>query len=593
MKTTRIAVPTLFFVIHASFALAQGPVDPTGNFRIEGATRGQRQVRGIWEGIGKVLRSCVSTRNACGLAPDELALAQSIAGQLAGDRPSGPISFVSGRASPGTFDSNAGEVHRIAHTGGTPDSPVLFNSDLIDSPLIPPSEAIGIIIHELGHHAGGEDTADRPLDRLGAKVARWFDSNSQRLSLADSGHPEFEVLFFQPPSGKWTEILLQISDAAQAWELSSAKQSALVFGCDAKVSHVSNLRWSDLGDWNPDEGIKRIRVLGELQADCTPNRFFELRLALRTSARTQAEGWAKGQITWIPELTSVSATEDPEDVSPLSQDLKIIEVRSDQKSLRGGQTWRITAVVENTRPQPLLSCGGNFTSDDFNVVYGSTHPFTLVFDRCTLKDLGNNRFELKLEHDFPASTPPRKYRLLYLGLEPKSQPGGFLLGSPTFVQEVNVESDAVPPPITLKSIDIVTRNHPELGFGGGFTKQYAVDAGETFVLKISLAGASRLIDAQMRSLITLTDNLQGEFTGPLADGTSFTLSERQTPTADGLDVEYVILLPREFGGKPLMGLKFMEFSIMTDRLQTTRLRIPDKELAVYFWDIIQSRLPKP
>lgn len=73
------------------------------------------------------------------------------------------------------FNLSADSPHRFAITGNNPGSPIQFNQPLLKKALedgqLSFPDLMGLMVHELGHHLGIKDTADRPLDKLAAKVS--------------------------------------------------------------------------------------------------------------------------------------------------------------------------------------------------------------------------------------------------------------------------------------------------------------------------------------------------------------------------------------------------------------------------------------
>lgn len=127
-----------------------------------------------YQRLGHYLNLCLNSE-LCKLDKSQRSILQKInQGLPAEQKFSNQLQFLSEKSVPGTF-MLGGEM-KVAKTGSKVGSPIIINIDLIYTKnemgyFIPVSvsEAVSILVHELGHHYG--DYSHTDLDLLGVRVA--------------------------------------------------------------------------------------------------------------------------------------------------------------------------------------------------------------------------------------------------------------------------------------------------------------------------------------------------------------------------------------------------------------------------------------
>ena len=126
-----------------------------------------------------------------------------------------PLVFMSENSNPGTFIID-GEI-KIAKTGNYVGSPIYFNTDLLYFKnnlgiyeSIDIKTAIGILIHELGHHQNNLNHSF--LDALGAKVALGLNKHIQVSSFFSFNDQLQVIVLNEKKDSSFPQILLRVYD---------------------------------------------------------------------------------------------------------------------------------------------------------------------------------------------------------------------------------------------------------------------------------------------------------------------------------------------------------------------------------------------
>ena len=125
------------------------------------------------EKIGSYISMCLKSE-ICKLSKDQLKTVESIYQGLVVKGITSSIKFLSEKKSPGTFIIDG--LVRVAKTGNWPGAPIFINTDLLYTQNVDKSfsavtisEAVAILIHELGHHYSND--SHESLDLIGVKVS--------------------------------------------------------------------------------------------------------------------------------------------------------------------------------------------------------------------------------------------------------------------------------------------------------------------------------------------------------------------------------------------------------------------------------------
>ncbi len=190
LRSKKSSAGLKFWILTMSLVLASTLTSVTAHARKfggdevnNGAGLAERIVLYAYDRLPVFMNICLQSNN-CKISGDERAVLSQIAASYAAERASGgqQIQFESESLKPGFFMIDG--VVRMAKTGSRVGSPIYVNIDLLYTlqgngrrEAIPMSDAVALLIHELGHHQGAYSHQD--LDYLGVKVASLAQNHMQ------------------------------------------------------------------------------------------------------------------------------------------------------------------------------------------------------------------------------------------------------------------------------------------------------------------------------------------------------------------------------------------------------------------------------
>ena len=210
-----------------------------------------------------LIPSCLESTE-CDLKPDEREVLEQELRDLKQNLALSKIQFVHGSERPDLFRSPETPAHRLSVTGDHIGTPIYFDIDALahlagSAAGFDVSQAVGILVHELGHHLGLHDTETRLLDRVGSRLRLFTASNQAHLESEElSGTPAgFALEIVQP--GKLGPSISDSTPSRLPVFLMSTPTDAFLFG-DAETQQLfgcssiyirgrplrtslSNLRW--------------------------------------------------------------------------------------------------------------------------------------------------------------------------------------------------------------------------------------------------------------------------------------------------------------------------------------------------------------
>jgi hypothetical protein len=465
MRTNAIATAlALLASALPSVARAAAP-DPFPKLRgqIDGQDVSAQAFHYAWSTLERWIQLCRLTP-ACALTPEERELLASIEGGLDGEYQGKGLIFLSGKAEPGRFDLED-SAHRIAITGDEVGSAIEINTDF--QPIGLP-QALGLLVHELGHHHGVKDTPARPLDVLGAKFAALAEQSTERQTLAFAGQPSIEArLHHFGPSG--SDLLLTdgqttllISEPLLRSGLCILPESA------ARSVRISNLRWEDPAGLVPDDFTQPVALRADTELECavagtvpqnpygitTPRyvRRTEIRFIARVAPVDQnpEPGWWKHKAAILdPAQTSgvflmpqdgafFPAGGSPKVGDSTMSEAELLDVSSGPSKLSpSARTWRINGRIRVDGGFKAGRCVAWLSADDFKGLSG-VGRYRMAAGACRLQAVPGG-YAVSVEHAFPEDSPPRTYILQEILLE-AAEGSGRLRVVPALRQETRFEN---------------------------------------------------------------------------------------------------------------------------------------------------------
>ncbi len=133
-----------------------------------------------YQSLPKFISNCRAVNNCVNSDSDKELLEKISRISITNSSKLNRLIFLSGKSSPGFFDTGINERSRIAKTYLDADSSIYINTDMLydinNKLTLNFSDMIRILVHEIGHQTGLEDHAQ--LDILGAKISIFSDAQT-------------------------------------------------------------------------------------------------------------------------------------------------------------------------------------------------------------------------------------------------------------------------------------------------------------------------------------------------------------------------------------------------------------------------------
>ena len=203
------SILTLFALLVSAVAFAGGDLVNNGGGLAE------KNVLFAYQKLDSYLRLCLSSE-MCRIEKSQRDILEKIAAGLPAEKQNAEqIKFDSERKNPGFFIID-GTV-KVAKTGSNVGSPIHINTDLLYSRnemgyYIPVSisEAVSILVHELGHHYGNFSHAD--LDLVGVRVAMMLNYRTYSTPLLPWSQQISATVINANLDDSFPDMLLNIDD---------------------------------------------------------------------------------------------------------------------------------------------------------------------------------------------------------------------------------------------------------------------------------------------------------------------------------------------------------------------------------------------
>ena len=201
----------LVLAIHLAAYSAHAGGDLVNN----GGGIAEKNVMFAYQRLENYLRMCLNSE-FCKLDQSQKQIIESITKGIEEERRTpNQIQFVSEKNFPGTFIINR-EV-KVAKTGSRIGSPIFINTDLLYTKnelgyFIPVSlsEAVAILVHELGHHYGDFQHAE--LDLIGVRVAMLMQHKTYSTPLLPWSAQISAMVINPDLENSFPEVLLYVED---------------------------------------------------------------------------------------------------------------------------------------------------------------------------------------------------------------------------------------------------------------------------------------------------------------------------------------------------------------------------------------------
>lgn len=407
----------------------------------------QQQAVKLFENLRGFLRACLYS-DQCPMNEWQMDITRKIvANDDRGYYTNSSIVFKSGKANPEAFESSAGETHRTMMTGNTPNSPIVVNNDRLDAttPLLSVENVMALFAHELVHHLGYVDDAQRIPDQYAIFVAELLHPRVSTQYFADDGIEYVMISFPQPissdgrkafPKGIYPTVYIRTPTRILGANLAQIGAQGADF-CGA------NEIWSAQGQFVGRQMIsqsgdnEKYLLTFAMMARCysaQDNALHEVNFKMDSEFEINARAKQFLNGTFSFQTTSVDPANE--------QSLTIGNVEH-TSSVQVGSRFTITADVTSRWPLDVTGCGISIASPTWRGQEDNL-PFTVVSTSCRLLELGTNSAKMEATFEVPANAPDG------LVLQPKMfglilrSSGKYRIGLPVKSTEIHVSGTTAP-----------------------------------------------------------------------------------------------------------------------------------------------------
>jgi hypothetical protein len=407
----------------------------------------QQQAVKLFENLRGFLRACLYS-DQCPMNDWQLDITRKIiANDDRGYYTNASIIFKSGKQNPEAFESSAGETHRTMMTGNTPNSPILVNTDRIETttPLLSVENVMALFAHELVHHLGYVDDAQRIPDQYGIFVSELLHTRISTQYFAEDTIEYVMISFPQPissdgrkvfPKGIYPTVYIRTPTRILGANLALIASQGTDF-CggneiwSAQGQFVGRQMVSQSGD--NETYLLTFAMMARCYSAQEPALHeVNFKMDVEFEIDTRAKQFVNGSYSF--QKTSVDPANE--------QSLTIGNVEH-TGSVRAGTQFTITADVNSRWPLDVTGCGISIASPAWTG-QAENLPFTVVSTSCRLLELGTNSAKMEATFDVPANAPDG------LVLQPKMfglimrSTGQYRIGLPIQKTEIRVSGNGVP-----------------------------------------------------------------------------------------------------------------------------------------------------
>lgn len=555
---------------------------------IPGATQSEREIRWLWTYLNDVLISCHQSTTEC----QDPKIKETV-GQLLGYVPqagnSGAwmklLQFVSEKDHPELFQTTEIEAHRVASTGLKKNSTVYINTDRMDLPL---ETWIGFLAHEVVHHLGVLDGADRYPDQVGAEISRHFIRQIQKSSFEQFHLPVTHTLVFNSAAkDRGSVSFLSIADVTSdiGWE--SNTQSVCKPSEKIASQFVSAPAWR-LNRIQPRPALVTFRGGGHVDTVCAD---------IASGARRSVVLPVDASITlqypipfdsahWISQTPAgIKSGDDAfgpsfnenDAMFGQMQTFVIQSIQNQSPALEAGSTWNVEIKLKAIDGFPASTCQLAIAGTQYSYIGQDHLPGINFFNSCKIKNLGGGNWQITGSTVIPASARPDQYYIsaILFGRDSNDDQRSAVPSLPTFVNVTNRAARGAP---SIKGIQVLGLE-PATSLGTlPLTNSYKTFQGLSFMVEMTVEGQVRASEPWLD--VDLWFPMATEFgiakgTGSSESWPAVLVNTMIIPQATGTKIQFLFVMPDTLSGLKIAAIKFRRFYFRTDDFSWVEISMPD------------------
>ncbi len=586
---------SLVFVSLSSFAAH--PEDYVRNpehYSFPGNSMEEKEIRWVWFQLPTYFQLCIYS-DECGFTDKEKDIINKML-QNGTYYFQDTVQFVSEKSNPTLFTSAKNEIHRIAVTDSKPGK-IYFNTDRLTNKGKSLGYAYwaGILTHELTHHLGYTDDAERFPDVIGQKMAQAFSKFMVPLSVPDGSgdimvyalnFPMPNTAMFEKlyPTGITPRILVQDrSDLYNFVKLHDDMPLADPCGDVPDSVHWMSLLTPanvDVNDILDDRGGYTASLRYNAQALCYKEK--ENNLVNTKANYTMVFGVTvdkQKKYSYNKNQTVTFGVFLEESSSNASITGEVLSIQA-PTSVKAGEDMVISGRIQAPEGFDIKECAGKWYTDDLQKHRGNG-SYGFYSDSCEVKKVSKNVYDVKMRRKTSALAPTKEvvFESFCLSVgDPNVE--GCVFSFPkkrTPIQIVN--SKNIP---KAKILDVTVRRATLFSQDPSFKNYFLFRPGETVDLEITIDNATSAESVYFEGYFFDRDEKQLGIGGALTNGAPYLVKHFNfKKVGTKLVITFEIDLPMTFGDRyRTNGLKFDKFLIFTEEFETVYVQFPWRNFAI-------------
>ncbi|MES3037381.1 MAG: hypothetical protein V4736_05680 [Bdellovibrionota bacterium] len=573
------------FLLSVTLITSTAGADYQGELHGENQT--QREVIWIWRHLGEMVISCAAAKTEC-QSPEIKAVVEQLktyipyGNSLQQTEWDKLLEFVSEKEQPQLFQTQAGEVHRIAVTETRKFAKVFVNSDRKD---IGYETWIAVLAHEAVHHLGYVDDEKRLPDQVGAEILKHFKSQRQVSSLEQFKLPQSSFVTFNSQAPNMPSFTL-LSAPERSGDMSWNPHQLMPI-CNMQEKLVSQFVTAPAWRVNrirPEKGDVRIRGAGYAKTVCQSKLNSKIRVSLsplnasvnlQYPAPLDLENWKTLTPTrvYLDDEFTLGSDYDYE-VFGHRQTFVVLSSANEKAKLNAGDVWKTRMTVQSLDGFIPNGCDLYVAGATWSYITRDGIPAVSDFHKCTLTTLGNNQYQVDGEFQLPPNAKPDRYYVPVVGLSTATEVRSAVPIYPTFVEVLN--------PTALKPAVIHGMKIHDLPAATSLgtlalTNSYKTTENKVFQISFVVEGSQQITD--MWFDIDIWYLLPTEFgilhgTGATSSWPQHLIKEEVVGGLSSTQVKLTFLMPGNLSGAQIAAMKFRRFYMRTSDFSWVEIEIP-------------------
>jgi hypothetical protein len=448
---------------------------------------------------------------------------------------------------------------------------------------------VGLLTHEVVHHMGLPDGPDRFPDKVGAEIAKHFKKQTQFSSLEQFKSPGTHTLVFNSAAEGRESIGFLTNGKITSdvgWEINPLQPVCQAYEKITK-QFVSTPSWR-LNRIEADRGIIVVRGGGYVTTTCESRATRQQRITTLPLDAAISFQYAKPLDLehWMNETPTPAYTvedafgpsNNPQDVMMGQAQTFLVEsIQNESPSIAAGAMWNTEIVLKSLDGFQPLTCQLFAAGAQYSYLTQDHLPGVNNFDSCTLRSLGQGRWQLSGKTRLPAEARPDMYYVPAIALTgaPGTSDRTAIPTLPTFLRVTN---PTAPPAPVIHGLT-VTGAQPAVSMGTlQLTNSYKIAANNTFNVQFTVEGSQRAFEPWLD--IEIWYLLPTEFGIAKGTGSSDSLpgvltKTILTPVPGGTQVSMDFKMVESMGGLQVAAFKLRRFYLRTSDYSWVEIEMPD------------------